>query len=196
MQAHLATEAYLKAAVAQSNQLFSFTAIREGIYSESFPMYTGFPSLQSPGSKVKIPHDGVGPGVAWVKIDDLGEATAKLVKKYADLGGKGLAEFQDRVILFSGPKAYTLAETINLLGSTLGKSIGIEQVAVDDYAEDPTVQESLGSHGQGDVPRKWATSFKAVKEGETAVTSIILETVLGRKPESFEATLAAMVNVF
>ncbi|CAF9929274.1 MAG: hypothetical protein ALECFALPRED_004288 [Alectoria fallacina] len=33
---------------------------------------------------MKIPHDGSGPGIAFAKIDDLGEVTAKLVQEYLD----------------------------------------------------------------------------------------------------------------
>ena len=61
-----------------------FTAIREGIYSERFPTYTGFPDLQDLPEELKIPHDGSGPGIAFAKIDDLGEATAKLVIRRDD----------------------------------------------------------------------------------------------------------------
>lgn len=70
MQEHLVTEAYLK----QSG--VAYTIIREGIYSESFPLYFGYWN-PSRGSEVKIPQgDG---GVAWVCREDLGEGTAKLM---------------------------------------------------------------------------------------------------------------------
>ena len=52
MQAHLKTEVYLKSFESESNEKLdkksvTFTAIREGIHFESFPMYTtsGFPDL-------------------------------------------------------------------------------------------------------------------------------------------------------
>ena len=71
MQAHLATEAYLKASG------LAYTIIREGIYSESWPLYFGYWKPGRPGNEVLIPHgDG---GIAWVCRDDLGEGTAKLM---------------------------------------------------------------------------------------------------------------------
>ncbi|KAL9608733.1 MAG: hypothetical protein Q9167_006451 [Letrouitia subvulpina] len=196
MQAHLQTEAYLKflAASSTAESPFSFTAIREGLYSESCPMYIGFPNLQNPGSRVKIPHNGSGPGVAWVKIDDLGEATAKLVREYCHSSAAGHPEYKDQVILLSGPRAYSLAKTLDILGTALGKKIVIENVSVSEYAGEPAVQEYLDSHGQEDVPTKWATSFEAVRAGEAAVTSVRLQQLLGRKPESFETTVAVMVG--
>lgn len=62
MQAHLRTESYLKALGLEANATpdqkpFTFTAIREEIYSESFPMYTGFPHPQNLPAGLKIPHD-------------------------------------------------------------------------------------------------------------------------------------------
>ena len=70
MQAHLDTEAYLR----QSG--ITYTIIREGIYSESFPLYFGYWN-PSRGNEVRVPYgDG---GIAWVCRDDLGEGTAKLM---------------------------------------------------------------------------------------------------------------------
>lgn len=71
MQAHLATEKYLK------ESGLAYTIIREGIYSESWPLYFGYWKPGRPGNEVLIPHgDG---GIAWVCRDDLGEGTAKLM---------------------------------------------------------------------------------------------------------------------
>lgn len=71
MGAHLATEAHLK----QSG--VTFTVIREGIYSESWPLYFGYWNPKKEGREVKVPQgDG---GIAWVCRDDLGEGTAKLM---------------------------------------------------------------------------------------------------------------------
>ena len=71
---------------------FTFTVIHEGLYSESFPMYTGSPNLQDLHEELKIPFHGLRPGIAFTTIDDLGEATAKLVREYLD----GTTSFQSR----------------------------------------------------------------------------------------------------
>jgi uncharacterized protein YbjT (DUF2867 family) len=71
MQAHSATEKYLK------ERGLPYTIIREGIYSESYPLYFGYWKPGREGSEVKVPYgDG---GIAWVCRDDLGEGTAKLI---------------------------------------------------------------------------------------------------------------------
>ncbi|TQS33051.1 hypothetical protein Golomagni_06617, partial [Golovinomyces magnicellulatus] len=59
MGAHLDTEAYLDA-VAKKDASFSWTAIREGLYSESYPIYTAFFDVKAPTSEILIPHDGSG----------------------------------------------------------------------------------------------------------------------------------------
>ena len=68
VQAHLDSEAHL-ASIAKSDLGFTYMSIREGLYSESFPIYTAFmdPRSAPDGSEVQIPHDGSGPGVSWVK---------------------------------------------------------------------------------------------------------------------------------
>lgn len=197
MQAHLKTERYFKSLESEladrsDKKPVTFTVIREGIYSESFPMYTGFPDLQDPPDEVKIPRDGSGPGIAFAKIDDLGEATAKLVKEYLDSPSD--FKYQNRVMLLSGTRVWSLANTVKLLGQVKGKDMKVKQVTEEEYVAEPRVQEMLGSHGPGEVPKQWATSFDAVSKGECAVVSVELRRLLGREPEGFEETVKRMVN--
>ena len=195
MQAHLQTESYLRSLTTINPQL-TFTVIREGLYSESSPMYTGFPDLLNPPDTVKIPHSGSGTGIAWAKIDDLGEATARLAATYITQPDTHTIqdEYTNKTVLLSGPRAYSIADTVSILSSVVGKEIKIQGVSVDEYAADPVVQGNLGSHGEGDVSRKWATSFDGVREGECAVESERLGRLLGREPEGFEVTVRAMVR--
>ena len=71
MQADRETEAYLKTSGVP------YTIVREGIYSESFPLYFGFWSADGGADEVLVPHsDG---GIAWVSREDLGEGTARIM---------------------------------------------------------------------------------------------------------------------
>ena len=153
-------------------------------------MYTGFPDIQNPPDEVKIPHDGANPGIAFAKIDDLGEATAKLVKEYLDAPGR--FEYMNQVVLLSGQRVWSLADAVKLLGKVKGKEIRLKQVTEEEYVTEPRVQEMLGSHGPGEVPKQWATSFDAVRRGECAVASVELGRLLGREPEAFEDTVRNM----
>ena len=83
---------------------------------------------------------------------------------------------------------------MHVVGDAVGQEVRIKKVGIKEYGDDPIVTKMLASHGRGDVPRKWATSFAAVKAGETAVVSGELEKLLGRKPEGFEETVRAMVK--
>lgn len=56
MQAHLDSEKYL-ASLAKADTDFTYTSIREGLYTESFPIYTAFfnPKSAPDGAEVTIP---------------------------------------------------------------------------------------------------------------------------------------------
>ena len=197
MHAHLKTEKYLQTFGGESTKKSStksvtFTSIREGIYSESFPMYTGFPDLQNPAEELKIPHDGSGPGIAFATIGDLGEATAKLIKEYLD----SPADFKyiNQVMLLSGPRVWSLGDIVKLLGEIKGKEMKIKQVSEEEYTAEPRVQEMLRPLGPREVPKLWATAFDAVKKGECDVASVELGRLLGREPESFDETVKKMTR--
>lgn len=197
MQAHLLTENYLKElSKSMDGKPLSFTAIREGIYSESFPMYTGFPSFDDLGNpqikdlKVQIPHDGLGQGVTWAKLDNLGEASAKLVIERLNGDTR-----RNDIVLLSGPRVWSIEDTLKLLGEVTGKNIHLKQVGIDDYTEQPVVKEKLGTHGPGNqIPQQWATSFEALQRGECAVPSTELRRLLGREPEPFTETVRKMLS--
>ena len=196
MYAHLQTEEHLKSFESEKTgraggKRFSFTAIREGVYSESFPMYTGFPDLENLPDEVRIPHDGSGPGIAFASVEDLGEATAKLVDAY--LNAPESFKYKDQVMLLTGPKVWGLADVVEMLGKVVGKEIRFKQISREEYAAEPRVQAILDSLGPGHVAQRWATSFDAIKKGECAVTSAELGRLLGREPEGFEETVRKLV---
>jgi hypothetical protein len=184
MQAHLDTERYL-ARLAGEDPGFTYTSIREGIYSESTPIYTAFFDPRNPADEVLIPHDGSGPGVAWVKRDELGEASAKLIAQFV----KSKEEFGlvNKKVLLTGPRVWTLAETVEFLAGLAGrKDVKIREGSVDEYVKLPQV---LGVFGNEEKARTWATAWEAIKAGETAVVTDDMEKILGRKPEEFDVTV-------
>ncbi|KAL4781986.1 hypothetical protein BJX76DRAFT_306799 [Aspergillus varians] len=168
MGAHLATENYL----AQLDGPMTYTVLREGLYSESFPIYTAWFDLAAPSDEITIPHDGKGPGLAWVKRDELGEASAKLVVSRA----AGTADFPyvGKVLLLTGPREVSLEETVRVLGRAVGKDVRIREHGVD-------------------LAREWATAWEAIRLGETAVVTPTLKEILGREPEDYETTIRGLV---
>ncbi|KAF4951394.1 hypothetical protein FSARC_12924 [Fusarium sarcochroum] len=183
MQAHLDSEANLRS-IAGRDPGFTFTSVREGLYSESFPIYTAFLDLKNPQSKLLIPHDGSGPGVSWVKRDELGEATARLIASYV----KSPSDFEhiNKIVTLTGPKSWTLAETVEVLSRAAGTEMQIQKVSVEEYTKQPQV---MGYFGSEEPATTWATAWKAISLGETDLVTNTLGEILGREPEPFEKTI-------
>ena len=95
-------------------------------------------------------------------------------------------------MLLSGPRVWSLADAVKMLGKVKGMEIRLRQVTEEEYVAEPRVREMLGSQGPGDMPKQWATSFEAVRKGECAVVSLELGRLLGREPEGFEETVRKM----
>ncbi|KAJ5773654.1 hypothetical protein N7457_008550 [Penicillium paradoxum] len=167
MGAHVATENYLSFLQDKT----TYTNIREGLYSESFPIYTAWFDPQHPADEITIPHSGSGPGVAWVKRDELGEATAKLIVSYINEPSK--FEYLNKTLLLSGSREISLAETVEILGRSVGKDLRIREISVDEYVRLPQIGDKHTYHGV-DLSREWATAWEAIRLGETAVVSPVL----------------------
>jgi len=192
MRAHLSTEKYLEELAAQTTaKSFTFTAIREGLYSESFPIYTAWFDPHNPVDEITIPHDGSGPGVAWAKRDELGEATAKLIRQYAQ--NPEAFPYLNKTIILSGPRVLTLKETVEALGRIVGKDLRIRQITVDEYAALPQIGDRHTYHGVN-LSKEWATAWEGIRRGETAVVTPLLGEILGREPEDFETTVRKLIK--
>lgn len=195
MRAHLDTEAYLQELSRTHAPDFTYTVLREGIYHDSFPIYTSFfnpwKTIEDEANKdaeieIKIPHDGSAPGVAWANREELAEASAKIIVQYAR-NPHGFP-FTNSTLLLSGPKVLSLGETMSVLGKLIGRRIRIKEVSVDEYARQPHVAPLLTYHGV-DLSREWASAWQAIRNGECAVVTPVLKEIFGREPENFETAL-------
>ncbi|KAF5000038.1 hypothetical protein FGRMN_2048 [Fusarium graminum] len=188
MGAHLDSEAHLRE-LARTHSDFSWTSVREGLYHESFPIYTAFLDLKNPPSKIQIPHNGSGPGVSWVKRDELGEATAHLIASYTK--SPSSFNYTNQIVTLTGPKSWTLAETVAVLSRAAGKDFEIQEVSVDEYVNLPQIK---GYFGTEEKATTWATAWEAIRAGETAPVTSTLAEILGREPEPFERTIEELVK--
>ncbi len=193
MQAHLSTEAYL-GSIASSTST-TYTSLREGLYSESYPLYFGLFDPSNPVDEVYLPDDG-NRGIAWAARDELGEATAKLIHRYATDGPASFPYINQKVLL-SGPEAVSLSEVAKILGQLLGRPnpIRIRHVTVEEYiskyaAKLASFDRDIGRH------EGWETVYEAIKQGECEVIKPTLAEVLGRQPETFEHTISKLVKGF
>ncbi|RAL03008.1 NAD(P)-binding protein [Aspergillus ibericus CBS 121593] len=186
MQAHLDTERYLDECT-RRHPGFEYTVIREGLYSESYPLYTSFFDPTSPSSTIKIPHDGSGPGIAWVKREELGEGSAELIARFV----KNPDEFQyrGRTVLFTGGKTLTLKESVEILSKVAKRLVQIQTITQDEFAALPQNQQNFTYHGM-DHSKLWTSTFEAFRRGEGAYVDPLLKELLGREPEDFETTVS------
>jgi len=190
MQAHLDTEKYL-AKLAAEIPSFTYTVVRQGLYTESYGMYLAFLDLKNPPAELKIPHDGTGPGISWVKRDELGEGTARLLADYAN-DPTAFPHVNDTLLL-SGPRDVSIRESADSIGRVVGKKIKIRQCSVDEWASQTSVK-GASQYLAGDMAKHWATAYDALRRGEAAVVTDHLRRLIGREPETFEKTIAGMVE--
>ncbi|KAI0765715.1 hypothetical protein BD413DRAFT_165327 [Trametes elegans] len=160
MQAHIDTETYLK------ESGLTYTIIREGLYSESWPLYFGFFNPAEGNDEVVVPY-GDGP-IAWVSREDLGEGTAKI-----------LNGFENETLLFTGSRTFSLKELADKICSLLGRNVKLAFSS----------EGKPGPQGNEELLRSWATSFKALERGELGVVDPFLQQLLGRELTPFEGTL-------
>jgi uncharacterized protein YbjT (DUF2867 family) len=159
MKAHLRTEAYLK------SKNVKYTIIREGIYSESIALYLGFfdPSFPTDETVIEIPGDGA---IAWVARRDLGAGTAKLLT---------VDDYTNRTILLSGDKAYTVAETAEIVGKVVNKRVTTRIIPRGDY------EAKLGKGRMGpDFAKLWSTTYDGLERGECATLDPLLQKLIGQ----------------
>jgi hypothetical protein len=185
MAAHLDTEKYLEK-LSWAVPGFGYTVIREGLYSESYPLYTSFFNPEQPSPEIKIPHDGGGPGIAWVKREELGEGTAELIKRFVET--PDAFKYRNSRVLLSGQQTLTLAETVEILSRIAGTPVSIRKVSNEEYAALPENVDGFTYKGVS-YAYPWTSSFEAFRRGEGSSVSPLLRELLGREPEGFETTI-------
>ncbi|RPB01223.1 NAD(P)-binding protein [Choiromyces venosus 120613-1] len=142
---HVDTESYIKAYLKNeqftdemSNSGLEYTIIREGLYSEAFPIWLAwFPKTKN----IAIPRDGP---VAWAARPEIAEGTARLLP--ADTHKNSIA-------LFTEPTAITLRQVTEVISEIL---------SVEQYISN-AVQNAKKDE---EFIRNWATSFRAMEIGE------------------------------
>lgn len=189
MRPHIDTEKYLES-IAKQNEGFGYTIIREGLYCESYPLYLGLFNPKQPSKEIKIPHDGSGPGVAWVKREELGEGSAELIKRFVTQ--TRLWEYHNKTVLLSGSEILSLSETAAILGEIAKTPVAIRQITDEQYAE-MLNDASAATYSGAEPTYPWGTWFEAIRRGETAYASPLLKELLGREPQDFKSTIESQL---
>jgi uncharacterized protein YbjT (DUF2867 family) len=180
MRAHIETEKYL-----ESQDKIKWTVIREGLYSESWPLYLGHWKLgEDDRSTVEIAGDGK---IAWTAIGDLGLANAKVVAAEGD-GYVGKTFY-----LSNTQEPRTMVEVAELVGRHLGRDINVQVVETPQHEELYTKQRSMDEG----LIKWWVSTYAALKDGECDIKDDTLEKLLaeqGQQPTPFEDTVATMLG--
>lgn len=167
MQAHLATESILKTSGVP------YTIIREGVYIDAWNLFVGF---YARGLRdLYLPGDGA---VAWADREDLAEGTAKVLIDDSD-------QFINRTITFTGPKAYTMKETVEVASSIVGEKTELHIVSEKEYADYHSDKEQ--------VIKFWASTYPWLETGKVGVVDPLLERLLGRPLVTLEERLRKLL---
>ncbi len=189
MQAHIDSEAYLKKSCAKHPGV-KYTIIREGIYSESYPLYLGYLDVQKAVSgedrRVVVPC-GAEAGIAWVAKDDLGNGTARIM---CDVSG----EFDNKTVLLSGAKAIPIkhmADVISGLWGWVDRPLKVEEVGEEEFVKYQVERKTGGKEDKAtlDMVQRWATSYPAIEKGELAVVDSLLQRLIGKELKTMEEPL-------
>ncbi|KAB8222455.1 hypothetical protein BDV33DRAFT_229530 [Aspergillus novoparasiticus] len=166
MGAHLATEEYM---VTELSNSMTYTAIREGLLSDLFSVDLAMFDPRHPVEEITIPLSGSGPGIAWAKRDELGEATAKIIVFYIEK--PEIFRLMNQVL--SRSEVLCLKEIVQVLRRVIGEHIMIQEHSADEYASLPQVRNAFTYHGVN-LAKEYTTYWEAFRRGEAAVVSPLL----------------------
>ncbi|KIJ37438.1 hypothetical protein M422DRAFT_60991 [Sphaerobolus stellatus SS14] len=195
MRAHLDTEAYLKTSLPAD---MTYTIIREGLYTESFPLYFGIYDLAAKPSEVSVPsgdNDGL---IAFTKRDELGEATAKVITDIITHppATHNQGEFVNKTILLAAKPKYSLTSLGELIGKILGTApVRVNRIPPEEYAAPGSRAATF--IGSPEMAMDWTTTYSAIGRGETSYRgegSEELERIIGKTPEAVEVTVESMLK--
>ena len=173
--AHYSTEEML----AESG--ISYTAIREGIYADSFPLFMNW----YPGdTRIYLPNDGP---IAFAARAELAEATAKLMMMEPGEISKLLepdVSYPPNIVLLTGPRTYTLSELAEAVSQATGTSLAVEKIPIEDYVK-VSVELDKGE-SRGSKPdwffRKRVSWYEGLAKGDGKTVDPLMEKLLGRTP--------------
>lgn len=184
MQAHLRTEEYLRD-IGRKGEV-NWTAIREGLYNESWPLYFGhYDTPDDDREEVIVAGDG---SIAWTSIQDLGVANAVVLASPEE-------EYENKVFYLSNTGSKKrLSQIAEIVSSAKGKDVQIKVVSREEHERFYIEKKEMD---EGRV-KWWAKTYDALKNGECDVEDTTLETLLrlkGLKPKPVEETVKEMLRI-
>lgn len=143
----------------------NFTSIREGLYTDAFPVFMGwYPNT----STIYLPSDGP---IAFTLRSELGEANARLMIQ----GG------HDReIVLLTAQQTITFSEIVDLINETTGRNVRLELVSPEEFVR-LNAADDEGGKPEGFF-RALLSWYESISKGETCTIDPLMAEVLGRQP--------------
>ncbi|KAJ5424270.1 hypothetical protein N7491_009486 [Penicillium cf. griseofulvum] len=169
-QCHLMTEDMMKEAG------INFTSIREGLYTDAFPVFMGwYPST----STVHLPSDGP---IAFTLRSELGEANARLMIR----GG-----YDREIVLLTAQETITFSEIVDVINETTGRNTQLELVSPEEFVRLKAGSDEGGKpEGFFQVLLSW---YESISKGETSTIDPLMADLLGRQPTSPREAVRALL---
>ncbi|KAK5801373.1 hypothetical protein VI817_003585 [Penicillium citrinum] len=158
-QQHLATEKML-----QESGL-TYTCIREGIYTEAFPLFLNW---YADTTHIMLPCDGE---IAFTSREDLAEGTARLMLS----GG-----YANQTVLFTAGKTISAREMVDIIHQSTGQKLQIRYVSEEEYLTHNTHHDRGGKPAE--LFKTVSSWWMAAARGELKTMDGLLGEILGREP--------------
>lgn len=143
----------------------TYTSIREGIYTEAFPLFIGwYPSTET----VYVPQDGP---VTYTSREELAEANAKLLIQ----GGH-----ENEIVLLTADEAVTASDLTELINETTGRNVRLQIVSPEDYVRLNVANDEGGKPAS--FWEKRVSWFDGIAKGDAVVSHPLMAELLGRQP--------------
>ncbi|KAJ5951904.1 uncharacterized protein N7479_010317 [Penicillium vulpinum] len=154
----------------------NFTSIREGLYTDAFPVFMGwYPST----STVYLPSDGP---IAFTLRSELGEANARLMIR----GG-----YDREIVLLTAQQTVTFSEIVDLINETTGRDVKFELVSPEEFLRLKTADEGGKPEGFFRALLSW---YDSISKGETCTIDPLMADLLGRQPVPPREALRAFLT--
>lgn len=181
MRAHVRTEEYLHELESQGK--INITIIREGLYSDAWPLAFGYYFGLKNETRDEVVVAGDGP-LSFARLADITFATAKILAKPSQ-------DWVGKTVTLGQRQTWTLQDIAALVSRERGQKVNLKVVSKEEFDDYYT-----GRGLERASVEWWSSAYEAFVEGECAVEDSTLEDMLkeaGKSPELFETTLKRML---
>ncbi|KAF2740064.1 NAD(P)-binding protein [Polyplosphaeria fusca] len=179
MRAHTRTEAYLK-----EMQHVKWTIIREGLYSESWPLYFGYYYGLKNETRKEVVVAGDGP-ISWTAIPDMAFGTAKVLAAASE-------KWAGETLYLSQNRTWTLSDIAKIVSQAREQDVQLKIIDRKEHEEYYVNEKGM----ERPSVEWWSSTYDALKNSECDIKDPTLENFLkeaGRTAKPLEDTIREML---